>query len=122
MQWIDTRFDPEPLTARDTVANSRLDTFAVGQAPAPPMIRRLRSCQLVVGCPPLPPPVPSSPVAAYRSPIRRILCLIKESRPFDQYFGTFPGADGATSGVISTGEGLFLGHARDRMPQDSVIR
>src|SRR5262249_87842 len=36
----------------------------------------------------------------------------------DMYFGTFPGADGATTGLISTGERMALKHASDRMPRD----
>jgi phospholipase C len=34
--------------------------------------------------------------------IRHVVFIIKENRSFDQYFGTFPGADGATSGVCGT--------------------
>jgi phospholipase C len=55
---------------------------------------------------------------AFRSKIRHIVFIVKENRSFDTYFGTFPGADGATSGFISTGERIALGHARDRMPRD----
>src|SRR6202790_78516 len=50
--------------------------------------------------------------------IQHIVFIIKENRSFDTYFGTFPGADGATSGVISTGERMALKHAPDRMPRD----
>ena len=32
------------------------------------------------------------------SKIQHIVFIVKENRSFDQYFGTFPGADGATSG------------------------
>ncbi|MGH9449623.1 MAG: phospholipase C [Terriglobia bacterium] len=35
--------------------------------------------------------------------IQHIVFIIKENHTFDSYFGTFPGADGATSGVTSTG-------------------
>ena len=34
------------------------------------------------------------------------------------YFGTFPGADGATTAVISTGEEIPLGHTPDVTPRD----
>jgi phospholipase C len=44
--------------------------------------------------------------------------LIKENRPFDHYFGTFPGVNGATTGTISTGQVITLGHAPDTMPED----
>ncbi len=57
-------------------------------------------------------------LAAFRSKIQHIVFIIKENRSFDTYFGTFPGADGATTGVISTGERLALRRGLDRMPRD----
>src|SRR6202011_1700382 len=50
--------------------------------------------------------------------IQHIVFLIKENRSFDNYFGTFPGADGATTGKISTGDVIPLGHTPDRTPHD----
>lgn len=50
--------------------------------------------------------------------IKHVVFIIKENRSFDNYFGTFPGADGATSGVISTGEVIPLGQTPDRTPRD----
>ncbi len=50
--------------------------------------------------------------------IKHIVFIIKENRTFDNYFGTFPGADGATSGMISTGEVVQLGYTPDRTPHD----
>ena len=50
--------------------------------------------------------------------IQHIVFIIKENRTFDNYFGTFPGADGATSGTISTGKVIKLGHTPDRTPRD----
>ena len=50
--------------------------------------------------------------------IQHIVFVIKENRTFDNYFGTFPGADGATTGRISTGQSLPLGHTPDRTPRD----
>lgn len=44
--------------------------------------------------------------------------LVKENRSFDHYFGTFPGANGTTSGPISTGQIVPLAHSPDVMPQD----
>src|ERR1700732_1715278 len=67
--------------------------------------------------PVIPPPAPSN-LEAFRSKIQHIIFIIKENRSFDTYFGTFPGADGATSGVISTGERMALKHAKDRRPRD----
>jgi phospholipase C len=59
-----------------------------------------------------------SQLAAFRSRIQHIVFLIKENRSFDMYFGTFPGADGTTTAMISTGERVTLRHALDRMPRD----
>lgn len=42
--------------------------------------------------------------------IQHVVFLIKENRSFDNYFGTFPGANGATSGPISTGAVVTLSH------------
>src|SRR5215831_6330960 len=50
--------------------------------------------------------------------IRHIVFIIKENRTFDNYFGKFPGADGATTGTISTGQVIPLGQAPDRTPRD----
>src|SRR5215470_5444853 len=49
--------------------------------------------------------------------IQQIVFIIKENRTFDNYFGTFPGAEGATSGQISTGDTLPLRNV-PRIPHD----
>jgi len=68
-------------------------------------------------------PHPAAPEksAASRTPrspqgmnaIQHVVFLIKENRTFDQLFGAFPGVDGATSGPLSTGQIVPLGHAPD---------
>src|SRR5713226_36066 len=58
------------------------------------------------------------PVPAGVEKIQHIVFIVKENRTFDNYFGTFPGADGATSGRISTGDVIALGHTPDRTPRD----
>jgi len=50
--------------------------------------------------------------------IKHIVFIVKENRTFDNYFGTFPGIDGATSGTISTGDVIRLGPAPDQLPRD----
>ena len=40
----------------------------------------------------------------YTSQIQHIVIFVKENRSFDHYFGKFPGAAGATSGLDSTGQ------------------
>jgi len=44
LQLIETRFNLAPLTTRDAIANSMLDMFDFSKAPAPPLIRPLRTC------------------------------------------------------------------------------
>ena len=50
--------------------------------------------------------------------IQHFVFIIKENRTFDNMFGTYPGAIGATTGAISTGEVIPLGHAPDVYPRD----
>jgi phospholipase C len=50
--------------------------------------------------------------------IQHIVFIIKENRSFDNVFGTFPGANGATTGVIHTGAVIPLGHTPDKTPRD----
>src|SRR5215475_9278884 len=69
------------------------------------------------GQPAAPSPSPSD-VAAFQATIQHLVVIIKENRSFDNLFGTFPGADGATSGTISTGEVIPLGHTPARTPRD----
>lgn len=50
--------------------------------------------------------------------IRHVVFIMKENRSFDHYFGLFPGADGATSATISTGQTIPLWRAPDIMFHD----
>lgn len=52
------------------------------------------------------------------SKIKHVVIIVKENRTFDNYFGTFPGAVGTTTGVIHTGQTVTLGHTPDRTPHD----
>jgi phospholipase C len=65
----------------------------------------------------VPAPSPGA-LDAFRARIQHIVFIIKENRTFDHYFGTFPGAEGTTTGVISTGEHIALRRATDRMQRD----
>ncbi len=47
--------------------------------------------------------------------IQHIVFIIKENRSFDNYFGQFPGADGATTGITSTGQVIPLRHTPDQV-------
>lgn len=59
----------------------------------------------------------NSPTPSLNS-IQHFVFIVKENRSFDNYFGTFPGADGATTGKISTGQVIPLGHTPDKTPRD----
>src|SRR5882724_2234769 len=50
--------------------------------------------------------------------IQHIVFIIKENRSFDHYFGSFPGADGVTSGKISDGTFIPLTPSPDVGPYD----
>ena len=51
-------------------------------------------------------------------PIKRVVFIIKENRSFDHYFGRFPGADGAVTGEVSSGETIPLRPATDVLKHD----
>ena len=44
-------------------------------------------------------PSPVQPVRAV-SPIQHIVFIVKENHTFDNYFGAFPGVNGATTGLV----------------------
>ncbi len=50
--------------------------------------------------------------------IKHIVFILKENHTFDNYFGTFPGADGVTSGKIHTGRTVPLGRAPNFVAKD----
>ncbi|HTA66796.1 MAG TPA: alkaline phosphatase family protein [Bryobacteraceae bacterium] len=54
-------------------------------------------------------------LACSRAPaaIEHTVIILQENHTFDNYFGTFPGADGATSGLTSTGLVVPLGPMPD---------
>jgi phospholipase C len=83
------------------------------------------ACLLALIALPNPPlTAPQSPAGARearalaKTPIRHVVIILKENRSFDEYFGRFPGADGATSGRMSNGEVVPLGITPDPMPND----
>jgi len=50
--------------------------------------------------------------------IKHVVFIIKENRTFDNYFGTYPGANGVTTGTISSGQNIPLGQTPDAVPHD----
>jgi phospholipase C len=87
-------------------------------AASSPSTVRSQSQRGTVHIPVIPPTTSTANLAAMRSKIQHIVFLLKENRSFDTYFGTFPGAEGATSGVISNGQRMVLRRTPDRMPRD----
>ena len=59
---------------------------------------------------------PDAPVAM-PTPIKHVIVLVKENHTFDNYFGSFPGAEGASQCLTSTGM-IPCPHAPDRTPRD----
>ncbi len=49
--------------------------------------------------------------SARTMPIQHVVIIIKENRSFDHMFGTFPGANGATTGMAGSKK-IALGHAQ----------
>lgn len=56
--------------------------------------------------------------AAATTPINHIIIFVKENHSFDNYFGTFPGANGATTYTSPTGTVLPLNHDPDKLAGD----
>ncbi|HEX3532266.1 MAG TPA: alkaline phosphatase family protein [Thermoanaerobaculia bacterium] len=53
------------------------------------------------------------PACGVPGTIQHVIFIIKENRTFDHYFGTFPGANGATTATDSTGAVVSLKPASD---------
>lgn len=72
---------------------------------------RSQAAPIALPTPVGPTPAPGGPGS--HDPIRHIVIVIKENRTFDNYFGTFPRADGATYGRLSDGRVVRLSHTPD---------
>jgi phospholipase C len=55
------------------------------------------------------------PVKGDITAIQHIVFIVKENRSFDNYFGQYPGADGTTTGLFSTGQTMTLEHTPDQV-------
>ncbi|HKU81172.1 MAG TPA: alkaline phosphatase family protein [Candidatus Tumulicola sp.] len=56
----------------------------------------------------LPPSKPTPTPAPPASPIKHVVIMIQENRSFDDFFATYPGADGTTTGVTHDGKHVAL--------------
>jgi phospholipase C len=61
---------------------------------------------------------PSAAAGDPTTPLLHLVLVMKENRSFDQYFGTFPGANGATTAVTSDGTIVPLASTPDALPND----
>ncbi len=52
------------------------------------------------------------------NPIKHVIFILKENRSFDNYFGKYPGADGATVATMSDGTKVPLAKAHNVVPHD----
>ena len=63
-------------------------------------------------------PITVAPTKVVNAAIKHIVFFVKENRTFDNYFGTYPGANGATTATDSAGNVVPLQHQPDRLPGD----
>jgi phospholipase C len=75
---------------------------------------------LGVGLAALPPPASGgrADVAQPVTPIKHVVVIFKENRSFDEYFGRFPGANGATTARKHDGTVVSLAESPDSLPND----
>jgi phospholipase C len=51
-------------------------------------------------------------------PIKHVVVIVKENHTFDNYFGSFPGAEGTTTAKTKSQGTIPVPHAPDRTPRD----
>ena len=66
-----------------------------------------------LGAPPVAPNGALLSEASKTSPIKHVIVLIQENRSFDNFFATFPGADGTTTGKAATMSGSEASYCSD---------
>ncbi|MGH2806592.1 MAG: phospholipase C [Actinomycetota bacterium] len=72
----------------------------------------------ILGTPRARPTAPSKVRLPDDFPIEHVVFIVKENRSFDNFFGRYPGADGAVSGLTSTGDVVPLKPAKDVFEPD----
>jgi phospholipase C len=63
-------------------------------------------------------PSPNTAPGQAGNPIKHVIFVVKENRSFDNYFGAYPGADGATVGVKLDGTKVPMTKAHDVVAHD----
>jgi phospholipase C len=61
---------------------------------------------------------PTAAVAQPTTPIEHVVVIFKENRSYDNYFGRFPGGDGATHATKHDGTVVTLAETPDSVPRD----
>jgi phospholipase C len=64
------------------------------------------------------PPVEGGPPVSTSYPIKHVVVVVKENHTFDNYFGSFPGAEGTTTYKTSDGMTHPVGRAPDKVDHD----
>ena len=59
------------------------------------------------------------PPPAVTYPIKHVVVVVKENHTFDNYFGSFPGAEGTSTYKTSDGMTHPVPHAKDKVPHDT---
>jgi phospholipase C len=69
---------------------------------------------------PIVPALASPTPGVATTPIQHVVIILKENRSYDEYFGQFPNANGATQGTMSTGQvvDMTTNPTPDPMPND----
>src|SRR5258706_8684766 len=91
--------------------------FCAQKSPVPRILRLvLLGLLLLSSCGSSGPAASNKPSRIPPGKIKHIVFFIKENRTFDNYFGTYPGADGATTARDSQGQVVPLHHEKDQIP------
>jgi phospholipase C len=61
---------------------------------------------------------PPGDTSGWSTPIRHVIVIVKENHTFDNYFGSFPGAEGITTITLKDGTTFAPPAAPDRTPRD----
>jgi phospholipase C len=60
----------------------------------------------------------AGPAGPTPTPIKHVVVIVKENHTFDNYFGSFPGAEGTTKALLSDGGTVTPPHPPDHTPRD----
>jgi phospholipase C len=86
---------------------------------APPTTAPPAGATPPAGDPPATPPGPTTPPPTSSvMPIKHVVVVVKENHTFDNYFGSFPGAEGISTCKKSDGSTVQCPHAPDKTPRD----